>query len=94
MNTNRVAHLRVAPHNIAMRSIQGRLRQRAHALIMKKAMDNVTRGFGEHTPTGAGEPVVEFGIFLQLQFAHERDASGKDRLARSAATALQRPAEQ
>jgi hypothetical protein len=34
--------LRVAPHNVAMRSIQGRLCQRAHALIMKKAMDNVT----------------------------------------------------
>ena len=42
MNTSRVAHLRVAPHNIAMRSVQGRLGQRAHALIMKSAKENVT----------------------------------------------------
>ena len=69
MNTSRVAHLRVAPHNIAMRNIQDALCQRAHALIMKKAMDNVTRGFGEHAPTGAGELIVSSGIFLQLLLA-------------------------
>jgi hypothetical protein len=42
MNTSRVAHLRVAPHNIALRSIQDGLFQRAHAEIMKRAMENVT----------------------------------------------------
>ena len=42
MNTSRLAQLRVAPHNIAMRSIQGRLCHGAHALIMKRAVQNVT----------------------------------------------------
>ena len=42
MNTSRVAHLRVAPHNVANRSIQGGFCQRAHAEIMKRAMENVT----------------------------------------------------
>ena len=41
----------------------------------------------------AGELVVSSGIFLQLQLAHERDALGSI-VWRSAATALQRPAEQ
>ena len=53
MNTSGVAHLRVAPDNIAMRSTQGMLGQRAHALIMKRAMENVTLSLGY--PSVGGE---------------------------------------
>jgi hypothetical protein len=46
VNASCFPHLRVAPRNIAMRPIESGFCQRAHALIMKRAMDNVTPGFG------------------------------------------------
>jgi hypothetical protein len=47
--------LRIASGTIALRSIHGELCQRAHTLIMRRAMDDVTLGFGEHSCTYAGE---------------------------------------
>src|SRR3954469_1114386 len=46
MNTSRVAHLRVARDDVTIRSIQDRLRQCAHALLMKRPTDNVTPTLG------------------------------------------------
>src|SRR3954469_217206 len=46
MNTSRVAHLRVTRNDVTIRSIQDRLGQCAHALIMKRPTDNVTLTLG------------------------------------------------
>src|SRR3954447_15107618 len=46
MNTSRVAHLRVTRNDVSIRSIQDRLGQCAHALIMKRPTDNVTLTLG------------------------------------------------
>ena len=46
MNPGTVAHLRVPARSIVMRNIHGRLYQRAHALIVKRTIGNVTVGFG------------------------------------------------
>src|SRR3954464_8370042 len=46
MNTSRVAHLRVTRNDISIRSIQDRLGQCAHALVMKRPTDNVTLTLG------------------------------------------------
>src|ERR1700751_3625687 len=63
MNMGCVSHLRVAPRFIAMRSVQGRLYQRGHALIMKTAMDNVTLSFRNCTFHRACEPIVNLLSF-------------------------------
>lgn len=54
MNASNVAHSRVAARGIATRNIQGRLCQRAHALIMKRALGNVTLALG-NTAVRAGD---------------------------------------
>src|SRR5215472_4628320 len=64
MHMGCVSYLRVAPRDIAMRSVQGRLYQRGHALIMKTAMDNVTLGFWYCAFHGAGEPIVSLLSFF------------------------------
>src|SRR3954451_9521284 len=46
MDTSRLPHLHVTRNDVTLRSIQDRLGQCAHALIMKRSTDNVTLTLG------------------------------------------------
>ena len=66
-----------------MRSVQGGLYQRGHALIMKTAMENVTLGFWYYTLHPAGEPIVSLPSCFILLLAGARDGSPRYFLGRS-----------